>query len=358
MIIAASNVSMESKYKFTASSTKEITTTTTPVYRVGVGGMDVYVSCNEEPSSGGFLSSLNYYLDKDDEMAVEGTGEAATAGTEDVPTKIKFQTLSYLLRIILGQMMTGSKDSFSSMLQKAFTGNATQSVMVQKHISMSYEQTQSQSFAATGTVVTADGEEINFGINLEMSDSFKEELSIDTMELQQIALCDPLVINLNCASADVSDQTFIFDLDADGQEEELSNIGAGSGFLALDKNGDGKINDGSELFGATTGNGFKELALYDSDHNGWIDEADEIFSKLKVMTVDSEGNQELIDLKDADIGAICLASAKTGYRMNKSDNSVGGIIRQNGVFLRESDKTAGTIQHIDLAMKKLTGAAV
>ena len=47
----------------------------------------------------------------------------------------------------------------------------------------------------------------------------------------------------------ISDQKFKFDINADGKEDDISFVGKGSGFLALDKNGDGKINDGSELFG-------------------------------------------------------------------------------------------------------------
>ena len=60
-------------------------------------------------------------------------------------------------------------------------------------------------------------------------------------------------------------------------------------FLALDLNGDGRINNGSELFGALSGNGFADLAQYDSDANGWIDENDEIFQRLKVWSGADDG---------------------------------------------------------------------
>ena len=75
-------------------------------------------------------------------------------------------------------------------------------------------------------------------------------------------------------------------------------------FLALDKNGDGRMNDGSELFGTASGDGFKDLAAYDEDGNGWIDENDSIYSQLKIWTKDENGKDHLIDLKDADVGAI------------------------------------------------------
>ena len=80
---------------------------------------------------------------------------------------------------------------------------------------------------------------------------------------------------------ELSDQTFYFDLDADGEEEEISML-KGSGYLALDKNEDGIINDGSELFGTGNGDGFADLARYDEDGNGWIDENDSILSLIHI----------------------------------------------------------------------------
>ena len=69
----------------------------------------------------------------------------------------------------------------------------------------------------------------------------------EEIDFEQLTLCDPLVINLEGNVAQVSDQTFFFDIDCDGVEDEISKLISGSGFLALDQNGDGIINDGSEL---------------------------------------------------------------------------------------------------------------
>ena len=84
-------------------------------------------------------------------------------------------------------------------------------------------------------------------------------------------------------------------------------------FLLLDRNEDGKINDGSELFGTKSGDGFRDLSEYDEDRNGWIDENDSVFSKLKVWTKDSEGNDKLLNLKQADVGAIYLGNIDTEF---------------------------------------------
>ena len=128
-----------------------------------------------------------------------------------------------------------------------------------------------------------------------MSRSFQEYYE-NTISYKRTSMCDPLVINLDGNIADLSDQTFLFDIDGDGKEDEINRLGAGSGFLALDKNGDGIINDGSELFGTKSGNGFADLAAYDTDHNGFIDEGDEIWDKLKIWVMDENGNQQLYSL--------------------------------------------------------------
>lgn len=207
---------------------------------------------------------------------------------------------------------------------------------------------ESATFSAQGLVKTSDGREISFDVDLSMSRGFAGNLFSSKDE--KVVLTDPLVVNLESNSATVSNQKFFFDLDADGKEESISRLGEGSGFLAYDKNGDGKINDGSELFGTKSGDGFKDLAAYDQDGNGWIDENDAIFGKLKVWTKDAEGKDKLLDLKEANVGAIYLGNVDT--RMHLKDgmtNQTNGVIRKTGVFLRETGE-AGTIQHVDLAV--------
>lgn len=203
-------------------------------------------------------------------------------------------------------------------------------------------------FATEGKVVTASGKEITFNVEVSMSRSFYEETS-SFLDLRSVRLTDPLVINLDTEMATVSDQKFYFDLDADGHEEQISRLHAGSGFLALDRNGDGIINDGSELFGTASGNGFADLAQYDQDGNGWIDEADEIFSKLLIWQKDENGKDILRGLGEAGVGAIYLGNISTEFSLNsEKDNKTNAVVRQTGMFLYENG-TAGTMQQIDLA---------
>lgn len=208
-------------------------------------------------------------------------------------------------------------------------------------------ESENTAFSTTGTVKTADGREINFNVNVGMSRSFESYFS-ETLQLAAFRLCDPLVINLDSDVADVSDQTFYFDLDADGEMDEVSQLGKGSGYLALDRNGDGVINDGSELFGTSSGNGFADLAKYDEDGNGWIDENDAIWDKLKIWCKDENGKDVLYRLADKGVGAICLQNTSTDFTLQGQGGRTQGVVRNTGVFLYENG-LAGTIQHVDMA---------
>lgn len=211
-----------------------------------------------------------------------------------------------------------------------------------------YTEAESTTFATSGIVRTVDGRDINFNMEVSMSRAFTA--SINSLEVESYIKTDPLMINLDTDIGSVSDQKFFFDLDADGKEDEISFAGKGSGFLALDRNGDGKINDGSELFGTKSGDGFKDLAAYDADGNGWIDENDAIFSQLKIWTKDEDGKDKLISLKDADVGAIYLGNADTQFSLKDDDHKLNGEIKKTGIYLHESSGEVGTVNHVDLTI--------
>jgi len=123
-----------------------------------------------------------------------------------------------------------------------------------------------------------------------------------------------------------------FDLDRDGATERVAWTAAASGdaFLALDRNGNGTIDDGGELFGDHTDqpasqrpNGFAALAVFDAasaggDEDGWITPRDEIYEQLELwIDVDHDGasrSAELIPLAAAGIKALSLRATKSNRR--------------------------------------------
>lgn len=217
-----------------------------------------------------------------------------------------------------------------------------------KVVSSFFSEVENTCFSTQGIVKTADGREISFNVDLEMSREFCLEHETYVQSIK--TMVDPLVINIDSNVASVSDQKFLFDLDADGRAEEISYLGKGSGFLALDKNGDGQINNGSELFGTKSGDGFKDLAVYDEDGNGWIDEADSIFDKLKIWAKNEDGTTSLVAIGKAGVGAIYLGNEDTNFSFkNNETGAANAVVQKSGVFLYENGG-AGTIQHLDFAI--------
>ncbi|MCC6392303.1 MAG: hypothetical protein IT167_17010 [Bryobacterales bacterium] len=116
-----------------------------------------------------------------------------------------------------------------------------------------------------------------------------------------------------------------FDIVGQGKRLRLAWTIAGSeqGWLALDRNQNGRIDDGIELFGnhtpqplSTDPSGFRALAVYDNHSNGGngdgeVSELDEIYGRL-VLWVDRNHDgvsqpSELLKLREAGIASISLA---------------------------------------------------
>ncbi|GHU36851.1 hypothetical protein AGMMS50256_34010 [Betaproteobacteria bacterium] len=251
-----------------------------------------------------------------------------------------------------GQLKAPGEPTPASTPAPAWPSNAGYGVEYERH--ETYAESEQTLFSASGVVHTADGKSIDFNLSLSMSRSYYMEsdisLRLGDAATPAHATTDPLVINFSGNAAQLTDQRFAFDLDADGTaSEQINFLAGGSGFLSFDRNADGVINDGSELFGALTGNGFAELAALDDDHNGWIDENDAAYAQLSLWTRDSAGADILRSLKEADVGAISLVSVATPFAIKDENNNLQGLVRSSGVFLQESGGI-GSIQQIDLTV--------
>lgn len=209
----------------------------------------------------------------------------------------------------------------------------------------SHYEYESLSFSAEGSIQTTDGKTINFSAQLNIEREFFEETSISIRAGDAVKI-DPLVLNFNGTAAELQQTRFEFDLDANGQTEQVALLKPGNAYLALDKNNDGEINDGSELFGPSTGNGFNELAKYDQDGNNFIDEADSIYNQLRLWTVDANGHEQLIGLGEKNVGAIYLGHLNTPFELKQDQQTLGDIV-SSSVYLKEDGGT-GFIQQLDL----------
>ncbi|MCR5406539.1 MAG: hypothetical protein K6E88_07110 [Lachnospiraceae bacterium] len=352
MIISNSNVGMESVRNYSAIRMD--------AYSAAIGrprslsDTDTVNDSNSRPATGSFRDSMDNLMKRFENMRTSRI--SPNHYEESAMDRIRTECINFLIRLLFGGSIDDDECSNARYTDdKKNTGSSgagSFGTPVSKGLSM-YEahyfyESEEVSYKTTGKAVTADGREIEFDLSFSMSRSFEQYYEKEhTLDISK--LCDPLVINLDTDIASVSDQKFLFDIDSDGVKDNISMLNKGSGFLALDKNGDGTVNDGSELFGTASGDGFKDLAAYDSDGNGWIDEADEIWDKLLIYSLNEDGSSSLYGLSEKGVGAIYLGNVSTNYSLNNSiDNSVNAVIRKTGMFLFENGR-AGTVQHLDVA---------
>jgi hypothetical protein len=212
---------------------------------------------------------------------------------------------------------------------------------------MFYSESESRSFASTGTITLDDGQSIDFTLSLRQSQSRTYEYS-ETVQIQERPMTDPLVINFGSATARLTDTLFEFDMNGDGDSGRFASLGSGSGYLVLDRNGNGQVDDGSELFGPQSGSGFSELANYDDDGNRWIDDGDEIFDSLSVWVQTAGGDQELRSLKEVGVQALYVDSVADNFTLANGQGVPLGQIKGTGIYLT-TDGEVRTLEELDLA---------
>jgi Ca2+-binding RTX toxin-like protein len=138
-----------------------------------------------------------------------------------------------------------------------------------------------------------------------------------------------------------------FDHGGDGFAEETGWVEKDDGLLVLDRNNNGRIDSGKELFGDSTllangqkaANGFAALAELDQNNDGLIDVQDAAFADLRVWKdADSDGisqAEELLTLTEAGVKSIA-----TGSTDSTLVDANGNAHKQVGSFTRTDDTTA------------------
>lgn len=159
---------------------------------------------------------------------------------------------------------------------------------------------------------------------------------------------DPLVLDIDGDGVKTSgvDDGALFDLEATGKIARVSFVQGDDALLALDRNGNGAIDDGGELFGTQHGaaNGFEELKKFDDNHDSVIDARDDVFSRLRGLRRRSSGF-EIATLTQLGVQAI-----STVYRNQHQALGSGDEILQQGTF-RRSNGGAGSAVDVGLSLR-------
>ncbi len=211
------------------------------------------------------------------------------------------------------------------------------------------EEYEAAHFKAEGTVETADGQRIRFSLTLAI-ERYQRNESTQEVRAGSAVRKDPLVLNFGGSADLLGNGVFRFDLDGDGEAEALPAPAAGTAFLVFDRNANGRVDDRSELFGPQTDNGFDELAILDTDGNGWIDEGDPDFARLGLWQPDATGSGPIVPLTDHAVGAIATASADTRFSLRDDSGTDLGLLRRTGVALTDDARTIA-VHELDMTRR-------
>jgi hypothetical protein len=188
-----------------------------------------------------------------------------------------------------------------------------------------------------GAVQLEDGSSQSFAFSFSMEESYAS-FSIR----QEAVLKDPLVLSTTGQSFQWTGASQSFDFFSNGTSAKLPTLANGQYYLSYDRNQDGRITEGKELFGPGTGSGFAELALLDEDQDGFVDSSDSAWQQLSLW----RPGEALQSLTDAGIGAISAQSVATSFGLYDGDALMARIAR-SGIFLTEQGNV-GLMQQVDL----------
>ena len=131
------------------------------------------------------------------------------------------------------QQIRNSEDKLSIELSKAILKNidseTNRLVSDRVELSYSYEEVQALSYQVNAYIKTKD-KEIELSLNVALSRSFTQKASISIESLR--VLKDPLIISLDGTMPTLSSKTFSFDVDSDGESDQISQLNAGNGFFS------------------------------------------------------------------------------------------------------------------------------
>lgn len=273
--------------------------------------------------------------------------ETGPANPEDtLPADLSFQhgLLVALLEMLLGvrDLQQGAEAQLQGMGMGLGESRPSSPRWQFVQIAEQYES-ETCEFSATGKICLADGSERQFSVDFTQTRS-ESQVQLSTGSLR---LTDPLVLDFGGSQASLDLTGVSFDLNSDGAAETLRMPTADSALLFLDRNRNGQADNGLELFGPQTGNGFGELATLDGDGNGWLDSADASFADLKLWRADGRGQSSVSSLGEAGIGALSTQAISTPFSIKENGQRIGQQ-QASSVWVGENSG-AGVIRQVDLA---------
>ncbi len=182
---------------------------------------------------------------------------------------------------------------------------------------------------------------MSFNIEIQMEFAF----SYEELGVQQ---SDPITFDLDGDGVELTGYAngANFDITGSGQKVNTAFVEGGDAFLVFDRNNNGSVDNGKELFGDQNGasNGFEELRKLDSNKDGVIDSNDKDFAQLKLFKDNGNGiteEGELVSLADEGITSISL-----GYKDVDEAAANGNRITQTASFIRNNGRSGRVVDAV------------
>ncbi|MGC9054572.1 MAG: hypothetical protein ACP5KS_11875, partial [Candidatus Hydrogenedens sp.] len=192
---------------------------------------------------------------------------------------------------------------------------------------------------------TQQTNQISFHFQMEFRFEMSMEIQMGVQKLDQQQ--DPIVFDLDGDGIELTDvkNGVRFDITGTGKSVQTAWVRGGDALLAWDRNRNGQIDSGLELFGDQRGsvNGFEELRKLDTNNDGFIGPEDKNFKELVLWRDNGDGvssQDELFTLPQLGIERIALDYKNTNVVADGNNT-----ITQKSFFIR-TDHSVGRVADV------------
>ena len=353
MTIATLELTQQQSYQQTSSQSRKVTLL-----------IPEKTSEKIAPDKSNFDQSLSILASS---LISSGTRQASPTQNEidnviyEKPLPIKLQLMTLILERFIGRQLDISDFSFFTnnkkinnnfeLLNQAFSATNTELIAIdgqsfQQGDILSVEQwtvsKQQLNYQVQGKL-NINEQELSLNYNFALS---SERTSYSKVEMSAVALKDPLIVQFGAQGLGEIKGQKNFKINQDNKIDQLPIFSGDVGYLVYDQNNNQQADNGSELFGPKTGQGFAELALLDSNKNGFIDADDEQFDQLYLWQPSDDNNQaeQWLSLKAAKIQAISLTTIQTPYDFYDQQGQIQAQLRLSSFAITDAGEGRGVHQ--------------
>ena len=163
-----------------------------------------------------------------------------------------------------------------------------------------------------------------------LKDGIEDEFALAAVKIFKVVPCnvsDPLIVDVNKnGKFDITTIENGVNFSFTGTRSQATAWLSGDGFLFHDRNSNGVVDNGTELFGTDRSfdGGFAHLAHFDSDKNGVIDHKDDVYKSLFVWV---DTNMDGVSTKDEvttllKVGVMNIDVVAQSYNKNVNGNLI------------------------------------